>query len=275
MNLKKFVPTLLVAAAAAVGGSAQAAFVVLDGWQLQTPVGLTTDIGRLNLVSGNASVEQEINGMGNAFVGARFRESGQIFSISYTEENTPGGGDSGPPGIIPGGLKIEFTNVGGQVTELFNGGADGFEYVFTSGNFSVSDFGDTTVYATGNIIGIGGTTGATQVISGVNGDSTLLAQILNAIPAFDIRDSMGNSLLAEMAAGNVLFEAVTNNNVTNVTNPGAACSFDAGANCRTFNVASAGDAYIVQLVSAPGTLALAGLGLIGVAAMQRRKAKKA
>lgn len=261
-----------LALAAGAAFSAQAAGVIMDGWELVTPATDVKNIGRLNLVSGSALVEQEVNGSNAVFVGAKFREDGAIFSITYTKENVVGAGDVGPPTLLGDSLTVSFNNVLGFVDAL--NGTGGYSYVFTSGTYTISNGGGTL--ASGSAVGIGGNASATAIIGGFNGDSTLLSTILSSVPGFDIKDSTGTSLLPQMAIGKVLFESVTNNNAAGVVAAGAVCSFTtavSGDKCVKVNVASAGDAYLIQVVPEPGALALVGLSLGGLFfATRRRKA---
>lgn len=272
MKLKNIVRALTAATlTAAVMAPASAAYVVLDGWQLATPVNTTTNIGRLNLVSGTATVEQELDSTGNAFVGSRFIENGAIYSISYTVENVAGAGDVGAPEFLSERLTLKFSNVAGTVTQLNAGG--GFRYTFDSGSFTISGAGNTP-YSSGSIVGLGGNASSTAVVGGFNGDSTLFGTISTILNTqFDLRDSNGVSLKPELATGDVLMEAVTNNNLTSVLG-GGRCSFDANANCALLSVASAGDAYLVRKLPEPGSLALAGLALLGIGAARRRRSVK-
>lgn len=276
MNLKNAVKLATASAAMALACSpASAGFQVLDAWQLQTPVGLTTNIGRLNLVSGSANVQQEVNAGGNIFVGANFVESGNIFSVTYTANTVVGISDIGPPQFFAGNelFTFTFTDVKGVITSILGDGSA--QYSFTSGNFLMEGAGGVD-YLSGSVVGLGGTLASTNIVGGTNGDSTLLAAVTSILAAgFDMKDSGGNSLAPSLLDGSVLFEAVTNNSIDPDDVTVGACSFAvvAGNSCLNFVANSAGDAYLVRSVPTPGTLALAGLSLIGLAAVSRRAAK--
>ena len=275
MNLRK--TGRMVGAAifmALASTSASASPIVLDGWQLWTSTGVTTQIGRLNLVNGTSTVEQQVDGTGNVFVGAKFAEFGSIFSITFTPENVVGAGDVGAPAVLSDSLTLTFSNVMGTVTALNAGG--GFGYMFNSGSFVMSGiFGN---YASGSIVGLGGNASSTAVIGGFSGDSTMLETIASILSLnFDLRDSSGVSLKPALATGDVLFEAVTHNNTTGLVGVGS-CTFNAGARCVSTSVASSGDAYLVRTSSVPdppsvpepASLFLVGSGLLALTARRRR-----
>ena len=259
MKLKKLTMALAVAALPAFAAPAQSA--VLDAWQLVINGNTYSDIGRLNLVSGSATVEQEVNGLGQVFPGAKFSEAGFIFSISYTEDNVVGAGDSGLPANFASGDRLEmiFTDVSGQVQTVNPDGS--FTFDFQSGDFIIQEAVSNELLATGSIVGVGGTLNGTPGISGTNGESITQVKLDSPLlNGFQILDSAGNPV--DLA--NALFEAVTNNEVVSVAGTGP-CSFTPtvpGNNCVTFNVNSAGDAFIT--VPEPGTLALLGVSLIGL-----------
>jgi len=276
MNLKDTGRTVCAAIFMALASaSASASIIVLDGWQLVTPTGITTQIGRLNLVSGTSTVEQQVDGTGNAFVGAQFAESGSIFSLTFTHENVVGAGDIGAPSVLSDSLTLTFSNVFGRVDALNAGG--GFHYVYESGSFVISGIAGN--YASGSIVGLGGNESSTAVLGGFNGDSTLLGSIGSILNLqFDLRDSTGVSLKPELATGVVYFEPVTNNNTTGVIGLGQ-CTFKAGAaTCASMSVASAGDAYLVRTssdssVPEPASLILVGIGVLALGAVRRRSRK--
>jgi len=255
--------------------SASASPIVLDGWQLWTSTGVTTQIGRLNLVNGTSTIEQQVDGTGNAFVGAKFAESASMLSVSFTPENVVGAGDVGAAAVLSDSLTLTFSNVMGTVTALNAGG--GFSYIFNSGTFVMSGLGGAN-YASGSIVGLGGNASSTAVIGGFSGDSTMVATIGSILNLnFDLRDSSGVSLKPALATGEVLFEAVTRNNTTGLVGVGS-CTFNAGARCISTSVASSGDAYLVRTSSVPdppsvpepASLFLVGSGLLASTARRRR-----
>lgn len=281
MKKKQVIPGLsALVMAAGFSLPANAEFVVLDGWQLTSNTGTTTNIGRLNLTGGSASVYQEVDAGHNVFVGARFvEESRNIRSVSYTPESVvgpldPGGGGFGGPSFpLQDAFTISFSNVSGVVDTLVG---SGFHFVFNSGNYSISAANGGS--ASGSIVGLDGTSGSTNTANDTTGTTTFLGNILSTASIFDFKDSGGVSLLPQLATGQVLFQATTHNRIFGAFSRGAfgPCPFDSGATCaRIGEAAMVGEAYLVGTVAAvpePGTYALmaAGLGALGFVGRRRR-----
>ena len=269
------------AAIALVSASAQA--VIVDGWQLNTtlstlaPPSNTTNIGHLNLSGGNATVNQEVNGISMMpFVGAGFREFGEIFSITYTAENCVGACDSGVPVLLSGApafaLQLKFTDLAGVVTG-FNPITGALTYRFTPGVGTVVLGGTTTSGSPftnlANLqMGAPSGGGLNSFLSSIqsNGQSTITAKILAAgYTTGLLKDSLGVNFDPTL----LLADIETTNKISSAATLAATCTFDLSKMCVSIGIRS--DGSLDLTVPEPGMLALLGIAMAGLGFVARRK----
>ncbi|MGH1373989.1 MAG: PEP-CTERM sorting domain-containing protein [Cellvibrionaceae bacterium] len=272
-----------VAAAASLMMSASFAnaLVAIDGWQIDTTnaptiaPAVTTNIGHLNLAGGSATVEQEVNLLGNPFAGARFDEFGSIFSIAYTPENVVGLGDFGLPSVFAGGMSLElvFDGLQGVVTS-YDIATGAIDFLFDSGvgsvNLEATIGGVTDVVASFSVVSpSGGDLGDFGGSAGTQGQSTISSLVVNSVSDL-FRDSAGNSLSPLIAANELFAQVVTTNSIFSPFAFAGPCSFDNTAFCATGVVNSEGRLDLLRIPE-PLTTMLMSIGLLAMALIRRRK----
>ncbi|MGQ5522118.1 PEP-CTERM sorting domain-containing protein [Chitinimonas sp. PSY-7] len=277
MQFKKLITALALAGVTAMGSAAHA-MVVQDAWTMDAGGTTTTNIGHLGLNGGDATVLQQLGIGGTPFVGAQFVEFGQIFSLNYVTENSPGFGDFGFPMSFAqplDGLRFVFSGLSGVVT-AYNSITGAINYSFTPGVGTIKlqatsdsaatwvDMADLSMRAPsgGDLADFNG---ANQTL----GQSTLLVQFDTFLNGFSL--DLDGPGLGYSSPTDLFMQVQTTNKISNPFTFAGPCPFNEGtAFCARGRVTSDGSADLLR-VPEPGSVALIALGLLGIGAISRRR----
>jgi hypothetical protein len=244
--------TLLAAAAVsaliAVGASSSANATVV-GYDFSDGAQSITNINNI-AISDPATIIQGINSSGSA-IGQAFTETGTLNLTNYYT-------NTGSTGTISNAY-FSYTLSGTE--ELVNGTP---ELVFNKGGTITLNVNG-SAYATFTLV-TGGSTGEFQVVGG-NGTTVTTIQILAK------QTSGPSNVFTQATGGPITFELVNDlPTITSTSSPTACPAGISSAECVTIGAVSSGT--LLAAVPEPASLAVFGMGLLGMGLLRRRKSSR-
>ncbi len=298
MKIKKLLLTTATLAVMTTTNANAFSLGIQDAWKLKTTGGTNSNIGNLAIESQGGQIWQEVNSLGQNFIGANFFESAQEFTSSFIPESgAPGANDFGFGTNYAGGdrLTVSISAALGTITDI---GLDGsFDYKFStpqpatfisslSGNLANLQLiqpsnGHNTALPTtqGSYVGTGNTTATFDVVADLlagggllsTSDSTNLdPYILN--PAYNVLFSLNTNNTVNLLGG-FFSNALDGFNFITQT----ACATAGTGDCkRAINLSATGtghiNLFVERVIPEPESIALIGIGLLGMgASLSRRK----